>query len=126
VLCIICYILSIFWTLGVYTAYEHDIVILTGLFLPAIFFCFFNVVQIYVRNNYYFIEDVSGINRNIEAHNKRVTALKEKGRELRDKIIQDGPEAVYGEENGRLVKKVMDIEVAKRQAAKLEAKIAGD
>lgn len=79
-----------------------------------------------MRNGYYFLEDVPGINRNTVAHNKRVDDLKAKARTLRDQILMDGPEAVYGEENGRLVKKVMDIEIARRQAAKLQAKIAKD
>jgi len=126
VLCIICYILCIFWTLGIYEAYPYDIVLLSGLMVPVIAFFTLNIIQIYIRNNYYFVEDVSGMNRKIEAHNKRVDALKTKGRELRDKILSDGPEAVYGEENGRLVKKVMEIEVARRQASKLEAKINKD
>lgn len=86
--------LSILWTFGIYQAYPYDIVLLTGFMLPAIGFCFFNIIQIYIRNNYFFIEDVPGINRNIEAHNKRVDALKLQARELRDKIVNGGIEAV--------------------------------
>ena len=129
VLSIINYVLSILWTFGIYQAYPYDIVLLTGFMLPAIGFCFFNIIQIYIRNNYFFIEDVPGMNRNIDAHNKRVDALKLQARELRDKIVNGGIEAVeaiYGEENARLVKKVMDLEVMKRKAQKLEAIVNQD
>jgi len=44
-------------------------VIINGLLLPAIFYFYFRVVVIYIRNNYFFIEDTDGINRNIVAHN---------------------------------------------------------
>lgn len=126
VICIICYGVTIFWTLGFYNAYPFWSVILTGLICPAIGFCFFNLIQIYISNSFFFVVDTDGINRNIIAHNKRVDEIKVKGRDIRNKIIEHGPEAVYGEENGKLVKKVMDIEIARRQAAKLNAKIAGD
>jgi len=33
---------------------------------------------------------------------------------MRQKLIENGPESIYGEENGKLVKKVMDIEKARR------------
>ncbi len=39
---------------------------------------------------------------------------------------EEGPEAVYGEEHGRIVQKVMDIEVARRQAAKLTKQFEGN
>jgi len=126
VICIVCYLVGIFWTLGFYSAFPYPSVLLTGILVPAIGFFFFNIIQVYIRNNFFFVVDCSGINRNIVAHNKRVDDLKAKGRELRKKIIEEGPESVYGEENGRLVQKVMDIEIARRQAAKLQAKIKGD
>lgn len=119
VICIVNYGISIFWTLGMYNAYPNVSVLLVGLCTPAILFFLFNLIQIYIRNSYYFVVDTDGISRNIVAHNKRVDEIKEKGRAIRKLIIEDGPEAVYGEENGKLVKKVMDIEIARRQAAKL-------
>ena len=124
IFCIICYILCIFWTLGAYPFFDHKNVLVTGFVLPAILFCFFNVFIVYVRNNFYFIEDTYGLNRSITAHNKRVDILKKKARELRNKIVENGPESVYGDENGKLVKKVMDMEVTRRQALKLANELA--
>lgn len=124
ILCMICYILCIFWTLGAYPFFNHKNVIVTGFCLPAILFCFFNIVIVYVKNGYFFIEDTDGINRNILAHNKRVDVLKSKARELRKEILEKGAESVYGEENGRLVQKVMDMEVTRRQAIKLANQLA--
>ena len=46
---------------------------------------------------------------------------------MRDKINDEGLpglEAVYGEENARLVQKVMDMELARREAIKLAREIA--
>ena len=121
IVCLICYICTIFWTLGFYAFIKDKIILITGFILPAIMFFFFNIVIVYIINNFYFVEDVNGINRNIKAHNKRVEVLKEKANKLKV-IMQDpskGPEAIYGHEHGRIVQKVMDIEVARRQAAKL-------
>ena len=111
--------MTIFWTLGFYNAYPYFGVILTGLITPVIGFFFFNLIQIYISNSFFFVVDTDGINRNIIDHNKRVDDIKVKGRKIRNKIIDEGADAVYGAENGMLVKKVMDIEIARRQAAKL-------
>ena len=120
-ICIINYGISIFWTLSFYRAYPNYSVLLVGLFTPAIFFIFFNIIKIYIRNSYFFIENNEGINRNILAHNKRVDEIKARGREIRKVILESekGADAIYGKENEGLVKKVMDIEIARRQAAKL-------
>ena len=127
IFCIICYILCIFWTLGAYPFFDQKNVLVTGFCLPAILFCFFNVFIIYVNNNFYFIEDTDGINRRIVAHNKRVDALKKKARLLRKVLVSEGgTEKIYGEENGRLVQKVMDMEVTRRQALKLAKDLADD
>lgn len=118
---LICYICTIFWTLGFYAFIKDKIILVTGFILPAIMFFFFNIVIVYIINNFYFVEDVNGINRNIKAHNKRVDHLREKANKLKA-IMQDpakGPEAIYGPDHGKLVQKVMDIEVARRQALKL-------
>ena len=88
---------------------------------PAIGFFFFNIIEIYIRNSYFFLVDTDGINRSIVAHNKRVDDIKARGREIRKVILEEGPETIYGDENAKLVKKVMDIEIARRQAAKLQA-----
>ena len=91
-------------------------------------FFFFNIVIVYINNNFYFVEDVDGINRNIKAHNKRVDILKEKANKLKA-IMQDpskGPEAIYGQEHGLIVKKVMNIEIARRHAAKLSKEFDND
>ena len=72
IFCIICYILSIFWTLGAYPFFDHKNVLVMGFIIPAILFCFFNIFIVYVKNDYYFIENVKAINHHIVAHNKRV------------------------------------------------------
>ena len=126
IFCIINYVLCIFWTLGLYPFFDNKNVIITGFILPLILFFFFNIFIVYFKNNFYFVEDLDGINRNIDAHNKRVDILKTKARTLRNKIMEDGPEAVYGEENGRLVQKVMDMEVARRKAIKLAKELEGN
>lgn len=123
---LICYMCTCFWTLGFYAFADNKNILINGFLLPVIMFFFFNIVIIYMLNNYYFVEDVDGINRNIAAHNKRVDALKIKARTLKQKMNEHGPEAVYGEEQGRIVQKVMDIEVARRQAEKLTKQFEGN
>lgn len=118
----ILYVICAFWTLGVYSYWESKIILCTGFILPAIIFLYFNVVVIYVKNNFHFIESAAEVNRRISAHNKRVLGLKTKALTLRKKIIEEGAGAVYGEDNARLVKKVMDLEVQRRETAKLAAK----
>ena len=108
-----------------YPFFDNKNVIITGFMVPLILFFFFNIIITYFKNNFYFVEDIDGINRNIDAHNKRVNILKKKARDLRNKIMSEGPEAVYGEENGRLVQKVMDMEVARRKAIKLAKELEG-
>ena len=123
----ITYALSIFWTLGFYSAYPYQSVLIVGLLTPAIGFFFFNIIQIYIRNSYFFLVDTDAINRNIVAHNKRVDEIKARGREIRKVILEEGgPGAIYGEENDKLVKKVMDLEIARRQAAKLQRQHQSD
>ena len=123
-LCMVMYVVTCLWTLGLNILFDSDTLLLTGFFVPAILFFYLNIVQIYVRNNYFFVEDVDGINREVDARNKRVEELKVKARVLREKIRTEGPGSVYGEENALTVKKVMDIEHAKREAAILEKRAA--
>lgn len=123
---LICYMCTCFWTLGIYAFADNKNILINGFLLPLIMFFFFNIVIIYMLNNYYFVEDINGINRSIVAHNKRVDALRVKAKTLKQRMNEEGPEAVYGEEHGRIVQKVMDIEVARRQAAKLTKQIDGN
>lgn len=105
----------IFWALSAYPYLDNNNVLVSGFMLPAIAFFFLNVFIIYMKNGYYFVEDTDGIIRNTKAHNKRVDLLKEKARKLRTILKTDGGvEKVYGDENGRLVQKVMDMEIARR------------
>ena len=118
----ILYVICAFWTLGIYSYWESKIILCTGFIVPAIIFLYFNVVVIYVKNNFHFIESAAEINKRISASNKRVDALKTKAIELRKTILEKGAGAVYGEDNARLVKKVMELEVQRRETAKLAAK----
>ena len=119
IMSLIMYIIAICWTLGLYPMFDRKVLLVCGFFLPAIIFCFLNIFIIYTKNGYYFIENVALKNKHITMHNKFVDKLKEKAKALKARILKDGPESVYGEENGRLVQKVIDIEVATRQALKL-------
>ena len=123
---LVVYCIAIFWSLGLYPLMDSKNVLVSGFMVPAIIFFFLNVVIVYIKNGYFFVEDIPGINRNNLAHNKRVDSLKIKAKELHKKIREEGPEAVYGDENGRLVQKVMDMEVARRQAIKLAKELNGE
>lgn len=87
IICIICYMIGVFWTLGAYPLFDDPAVLAAGFCIPAILFCLFNVIITYVQNNYYFLEDTAGLNRHIKAHNKRVVSLKKKAKELQIKIM---------------------------------------
>ena len=107
------------WTLVAYDFYRHKNILVTGFLVPAILFCFFKIVIVYIKNNYSFLENIDQINYGIDARNKRVDVLRKKARVLRDQILEKGAETVYGAENERLVKKVMDLEVDRRNSIKL-------
>ena len=83
ILCIVNYILAIFWTLGAYTFFEDTLVLVLGFIMPAILFCFFNIFIVYVKNGYFYIENTASLNHYISAHNKRVDILKIKAKKLR-------------------------------------------
>lgn len=110
------YLLAVFWAFILYRFFDDDkAVLVNGLGVPLITLLFLNIVVIYVRNNHFYLEDIDGINRAIAAHNKRADAIKLKGRELSKKMMREGgPESVYGEENGKLVEKVMQAELTRR------------
>ena len=46
-----------------------------------------------------------------------------KAKKLRTEILETDVESVYGEENGKLVQKVMEMEIARRQTFKLAKKM---
>ena len=70
---ITCYMAAVFWSIGIYSFSENENYLVTGFFLPAILYFFFNVIIVYIKNDYSFLESVEILNSNIRAHNKRVT-----------------------------------------------------
>ena len=123
ILCIINYGISIFWTLVCYIFFENKLVLVLGFITPFILFCFFNIFIVYVKNGYFFIENITSLNYHISAHNKQVDLLMIKAKKLRTEILETDVESVYGEENGKLVQKVMEMEIARRQTFKLAKKM---
>ena len=63
---------AVLWSFGIYFITESTNVLVSGFFVPAIMFFFFNIIIVYIKNDYSFIEDVNNLNRKINDHNKRV------------------------------------------------------
>jgi len=69
IFCIIMYLIVIFWVLVIYPFVLEPNLLVSGFFIPAIFFFFLNIVITYIKNNYFFVEDTDGLNRDIMYHN---------------------------------------------------------
>ena len=61
------------------------------------------------------------MNKKINAHNTRYAKTKKLAKMLKEKIAEDGPESVFGEENSALVLKVIEGEQRRKALARLQA-----
>ena len=66
-----------------------------------------------------YLQDIKKLNRLVNAHNTRYAKTKKLAKLLKDKIAEEGPEAVFGEENSALVLKVIEGEQRRKALARL-------
>jgi hypothetical protein len=69
IFCMILYLIVTFWVLVVYPFVDDPNLLVSGFFIPAILFFFLNIVITYIKNGYFFVEDIEGLNREIRYHN---------------------------------------------------------
>jgi hypothetical protein len=102
------YIVILAWTLAFYKLTEQNIILLIGVLGPILLVLYLAIFLYYSKNDYNYLQNMDRENKKITAYNTRLVKTQMQAKALKQKTIDEGPEAVFGEENSALVLKVMD------------------
>lgn len=105
------YIVILAWTLAFYKLTEEPIVLLIGVLGPVLAILYLAGFLYYSKNDYHFLQNMDRENKKITSYNSRLAKTKAAAKKLKKLTLEEGPSAVFGEENAALVVKVMDAQI---------------